>query len=141
MTAGQRCFSDGELAALSRTPREEFEASLATGPTVAGDVAASIARSYRDQLGGSRAWIAAVLGYIGERHGPDGLVEASGATSRLFHALAACGALRPGGQPAEQVAEDTGALVTAVSSGDHRSAVAAFDAVGLPTLSVFALSP
>jgi hypothetical protein len=133
-----RCFSAAELAALARTPRQELEASLEAGPTAAAEAASSIARSYRDQVGGSRAWVAAVFAYVAERHGQDGLAAAAAATSRLFHALAACGALPqlgPDGaghvRTAEQVADDADAVVASVrtraAGGDRAGAMAAFD--------------
>ncbi len=132
----ERYFTPEELRALSRTPREEVEACLIERPDAVTDVVSSVTRSYRDQFGGSRAWIAAVLAFVHDRHGEEGLALATAATSRLVHALAEQGALAApaahAARAAEDVAGDTESAVAQVAgraaSGDLAGALAAYDA-------------
>jgi len=132
----ERYFTPEELLALSRTPREEVEACLRERPDAVTEIVASVTRSYRDQFGGSRDWIAAVLAFVHDRHGEEGLALATAATSRVIHALAAEGALAVRGdgpaRAAEDIAGDTEAAVALVAgraaTGDLDGALAAYDA-------------
>jgi hypothetical protein len=123
-----RYFTEQELTALAAAPREKLVDCL----DGVGDVealVASIARSYRDQIGGSTSWLACVFAYIGELHGQEGLAAAVLATSRFFGALAEAGAPFPG---ADGMSEDSGGVVGRVAeparTGDSDRALAAFDA-------------
>jgi hypothetical protein len=128
----ERYFTDTELKGLSRTPRQELEAALRRDPAAATETAVSIARSYKDQIGGSQAWIATVLSYMGERSGKEGIVDLVGSTSRLFQALAGSGVPLTPDVVAEDAVAGSSALVTEIaaraSSGDTGGALAAFDA-------------
>jgi hypothetical protein len=121
-----RCFTESDLAALCRTPRQELVDSI-DDPDAVKAVTASIVRAYRDQIAGSRSWTACILAYLGERHGPDGLARAVAATSRFYGALASA-AGRPA--DAEDVAgrDDVVARVVALAgAGDVTGALAAYD--------------
>jgi hypothetical protein len=123
-----RCFTEEELKALSRTPRQELVDCLEAGGAV-GPLVASIARAYRDQIGGSRSWVGWVFAHVGERHGQEGLTAAVAATSRFFAALAAVGGMVP---EAEGLTDDSEAVIHEIAdraeADDPRGALAAFDA-------------
>jgi hypothetical protein len=124
-----RCFTEADLAALCRTPRQELVDSLddAEAAEAAEAVITSIVRAYRDQIAGSRSWTACVLAYIDERHGREGLARAVAATSRFYGALASIGS-RPG--DTEAVVDDVDVVdrvAALVRSGDTDAALAAFD--------------
>jgi hypothetical protein len=90
---------------------------------------ASIARSYRDQIGGSRSWLACVFAHVGERHGQEGLVRGVATTSRFFGALAAAGGSFP---DAKGMIDDSEGVVDRVSelalAGNGDGALDVFDA-------------
>jgi hypothetical protein len=122
-----RFFTEQELAALSRTPRQELAECLEGGGAVRSLVA-SIARSYRDQIGGSRSWVGCVFARIGERHGEEGLARAVAATLRFFAALAEVG---ESFSDAGGITEDFDCVVDRVAelaqAGDREDALAVFD--------------
>jgi hypothetical protein len=123
-----RFFTEQELTALSRTPRQELVDCLEGGGAV-GPLVASIARSYRDQIGGSRSWVGSIFAHICERHGQEGLARAVAATSRFFVALAAVGGSPP---DAEGMTDDFDGAVDRVAeraqAGDRDAALALYDA-------------
>jgi hypothetical protein len=113
---------------LSRTPRQEVVDCLEAGGAV-GPLVASIARSYRDQIGGSRSWVGWVFAHVDERHGHEGRTAAVAATSRFFAALAEVGQIVP---EAERLTDDSDSVVHEIAdraqADDSRGALAAFDA-------------
>jgi hypothetical protein len=122
-----RFFTEEDLDALSRSPRQQVVDCLEAGGAV-GPLVASIARSYRDQIGGSRSWVGWVFAHIGDRHGPQGQEVAVAATSRFFAALTEVGEMVP---EAEGVTDDADAVVDETTrrarADDLRGALAAFD--------------
>ena len=123
-----RFFTEQELDGLSRTPRQQVVDCLEAGGAV-GPLVASIARSYRDQIGGSRSWVGSVFAHIGDRHGHVGLEAAIATTSRFFGALAAAGEMIPDG---EGLTDDSDAVVGEMTdrarADDLLGALAVFDA-------------
>ena len=122
-----RFFTEKELDALSRTPRQQVVDCLEAGGAV-GPLAESIARSYHDQIGGSRSWVAWIFAHIGDHHGHEGLEMAVGTTSRFFGALADVGEVVAG---AEGLTDDSAALVEEMidraGRDDPGRALAAYD--------------
>jgi hypothetical protein len=121
-----RFFTESELTMLCRPPRQELVGCLDAEGEV-GVAMASIARSYRDQIGGVRSWVGHVFAYFGDRHGQEGLSRAVADTSRFYSALAKVN----GGLPnAEGATDDVDAVVDRVTDlagmGDRDAALAAF---------------
>ncbi|HSS10592.1 MAG TPA: hypothetical protein VLL25_11940, partial [Acidimicrobiales bacterium] len=92
-----------------------------------GPIVASIARSYRDQIGGSRAWAGCVLAYIGGHHGPEGLARAVAATSRFYAALNAADDGLPDAEPVSEDDTFVERLAELTRAGDCDGALAIFD--------------
>lgn len=127
----KRYFSDDELATLSRTPREDLENALHQEPAAVADTATSIARSYKDQIGGSRDWVGSIFTCVGERGGSKALADLVATTPRVFQALGASEVAIEGNSLPEDVVADSagmvGQVVDRASSGDTEGALSAFD--------------
>jgi hypothetical protein len=123
-----RHFTDEELAALARTPRDQFADACATLPTdEAVAVFTRLARSFRNFIDGFSAFGAGVAEYVRETHGFD---AASALDAAVFKSglreLAARG-VDPA-TIADLADADTAAIVRGrLLVGDHAGALEAYD--------------
>ncbi len=125
--SGERLLSPEELAKLGQSPRADLVDALAEGPEAAIEVFRRIDRAYRNFIDGFGAWIAQTQRFVDDRYGADGLAQIGSADdayrSTLLHGLTdedVTGRHQP---------DRADHIVGLIESGDHKAALAAFDAL------------
>jgi hypothetical protein len=111
-----REFTEDELRALARSPREEVSDAV----TAAGDVAAVVAKltgRYEGVRVGLRTWVATILAFIQESGGVAALTDALTAEARFLQESS----LPPAGDAAE--------VTAAAAAGRPDDALAAWDVI------------